>query len=91
MHAPRSCRARYPHIVLLELVLPDTSDGLAVVRRLEAHRPAVPLVIVTGHATVPRTVEALTSGAEPLLEKPVDYGAWLARGRSRGAAALTSG
>jgi DNA-binding NtrC family response regulator len=59
-----------PDVVLLELVLPDV-DGLSLLRRLRQAHPARPIIVVSGRATVPITVEALSAGAFTVLEKPV--------------------
>ena len=59
-----------PHVVLLELVLPDQA-GLDWLRRSRPSLSRAPVLIVTRHATVPLTVEALGDGAFTLLEKPV--------------------
>ncbi len=60
-----------PSVVLLDLGLPDM-DGLTVMRRLREVLPQTPIIIVSGRATVPRTVEAMHGGAFSLLEKPVE-------------------
>jgi DNA-binding NtrC family response regulator len=59
-----------PHVVLLELVLPDES-GLDWLRRCRGALNRAPVLIVTRHATVPLAVEGLGEGAVTLLEKPV--------------------
>ena len=50
--------------------MPDV-EGVNLLRRLKTHAPSRPVVIVSGEATVPRTVEAFAAGAATLLEKPV--------------------
>lgn len=69
--AEQQCRLWHPHLILLELQLPDTS-GVEWLRRCRPLLGAVPVIILTGHATVPQTVDALTEGAFTLLETPVD-------------------
>jgi DNA-binding NtrC family response regulator len=64
------CQLWRPHIVLLDIALPDI-DGLQLMRRLKECVPASLAIVVSGCATVARVVEALTSGAFSLLEKPV--------------------
>lgn len=46
-------------------------SGLDVVRRLRARGIVVPFMLVTGHATVATTVEAMRLGARTVLEKPL--------------------
>ena len=59
-----------PDVVLLDLIMPDV-EGVSLLRRLKMHAPSRPVVIVSGEATVPRTVEAFAAGAATLLQKPV--------------------
>ena len=82
-----------PHAVLLELVLPDES-GLEWLRRCQADLGHAPVIVVTRHATVGRTVEILGEGAFTLLEKPVEPSALmdhLRRGLARRAASVDQG
>jgi DNA-binding NtrC family response regulator len=60
-----------PDIVLLELLLPD-GDGLSLVPKLRGADQPPAVVILSGHATVRATVDALAAGAASVLEKPVD-------------------
>lgn len=64
------CELWRPDVVLLDLVMPDV-EGVSLLRRLKTHAPSRPVVIVSGEATVPRTVEAFAAGATTLLQKPV--------------------
>ena len=60
-----------PHVVLLDLILPD-GGGLTLMRRLRQLAFAPEFVIVSAAATVRSTVEAIEAGAANVLEKPVD-------------------
>jgi DNA-binding NtrC family response regulator len=64
------CELWRPDVVLLDLIMPDV-EGVALLRRLKSHAPSRPVVIVSGEATVPRTVEAFAAGAATLVQKPV--------------------
>ena len=64
------CEVWHPDVVLLDLVMPDV-EGVNLLRRLKTHAPSRPVVIVSGEATVSRTVEAFAAGAATLMEKPV--------------------
>ena len=66
-----------PHVVLIELVLPDES-GIDWLRRCRGTLRYAPVLVVTRHATVPRVVEALGEGAFTLVEKPADLPSLLA-------------
>lgn len=56
-------------VAVLDLRMPDI-DGLEVLRRTSKRR--VPVVVLTGHGTVPDAVEAMRLGAFTFLTKPVD-------------------
>ena len=64
-------RAHRFNAIILDLGLPD-GDGLDVLK--EAHRldPSLPVVIVTAHISVDRTVGSLKEGAFAYLTKPYD-------------------
>ncbi|HKQ62057.1 MAG TPA: sigma-54 dependent transcriptional regulator [Candidatus Polarisedimenticolaceae bacterium] len=57
-------------LVLLDLVFPPT-DGVAVLREIKRLRPSTLVVIVTGHATVERVLQAFRAGAYDVVEKPL--------------------
>jgi DNA-binding NtrC family response regulator len=59
-----------PHVVLVDLVLPDGS-GLELLRE-PAVQAGTDVVVVTGHASVDSAVEALREGAVDYLTKPLD-------------------
>jgi DNA-binding NtrC family response regulator len=60
-----------PHVVLLDLMLPDVS-GLDLLRDFRAAAPETQVVMVTGYGSVPRVVEAMNDGAFGFIEKPID-------------------
>lgn len=57
--------------IVLDLVMPGLT-GLETLKRLRAENPDLQIIILTGHATVEKGVEAVKSGATEFLEKPVD-------------------
>jgi len=57
--------------VIADLRMPG-EDGLALVGRLAAEAPALPVIVLTGHGTVPSAVEAMRAGAFDYLLKPAD-------------------
>ncbi len=59
-----------PDAVFLDVWLPDL-DGLAVLDRLRAERPDLPVVMISGHGTVETAVQAVKRGADDFLEKPL--------------------
>jgi DNA-binding NtrC family response regulator len=56
--------------VLLDVKLPDI-DGLEVLERIRAAEPELPVIMMSGHATVELAVRAVQRGARDFLEKPL--------------------
>jgi two-component system C4-dicarboxylate transport response regulator DctD len=56
-------------IVITDVRLPGM-DGLALLERVAAIDPALPVVLVTAHGDVPMAVRAMHRGAYDFLEKP---------------------
>jgi DNA-binding NtrC family response regulator len=57
--------------------LPD-GDGLTLLRELKATDSNLPVVMLTGHATIALAVQTIRDGAEQFLTKPVDLDALVA-------------
>jgi two-component system, NtrC family, response regulator HydG len=57
-------------IVVTDLVMNDV-DGMEVLARARQALPDAEVILVTGHATVPKAVEAMQQGAFNFLEKPI--------------------
>jgi two-component system response regulator AtoC len=60
-----------PAVVLLDLKLPD-ADGLEFMRKLKETDRYVSIIIMTAYGTIETAVNALKSGAENFLTKPID-------------------
>lgn len=60
--------------VLMDVRMPDM-DGVAALKAIKSHNPAVPVVLMTAYSTVENAVEALKSGAYDYLLKPLDFDA----------------
>ncbi len=58
-----------PDVVLTDLRLGD-GDGLEVVRQVQERAPDVPVVLITGQATIDSAMEAIRAGAYDYLSKP---------------------
>jgi DNA-binding NtrC family response regulator len=58
--------------VVLDLAMPGI-DGLETLRRMHEIKPDLQVVLLTGHATVAASIEAMKLGAVDLLEKPADF------------------
>jgi two-component system, NtrC family, nitrogen regulation response regulator NtrX len=59
-----------PDVVLLDLVMPRM-DGLAALRGLAERKPRLPVVMMSGRATLQDAVTATRLGAFQFLEKPL--------------------
>jgi FixJ family two-component response regulator len=68
---------RRPACLILDLELPDIS-GLELQRTLQERGSTHPIVFLSGHADVPRSVSAMKNGAVDFLTKPVRRTALLA-------------
>jgi DNA-binding NtrC family response regulator len=58
-----------PDAILTDLFMP-ARDGMWLLRALRAELPEVPVVLLTGQASVPLAVEAIREGAYDFIEKP---------------------
>jgi two-component system nitrogen regulation response regulator NtrX len=64
-------QARQPTLVILDIWLQGSElDGIAILRRLRAEMPSVPVVMISGHGTIETAVEAIKIGAYDFIEKP---------------------
>ena len=59
------------HTVITDLKMP-VLDGMALLKRLSAEYPDVPVVMITAHGSVENAVEAVKLGAFDYLEKPFE-------------------
>jgi two-component system, NtrC family, nitrogen regulation response regulator NtrX len=59
-----------PDLVFLDIKMPGM-DGLEVLQRIKAVNDAVPVVMISGHATVTTAVDATKLGAFDFIEKPL--------------------
>jgi two-component system response regulator HydG len=57
-------------IVVTDLMMNDV-DGMGILKHAKETQPECEVVLVTGHATVPRAVEAMKEKAYNFLEKPI--------------------
>jgi len=56
-------------IVLTDILMPDLG-GMRVLRDIKRAKPSLPVVIITGYATVKSAIQAMKLGAADYLEKP---------------------
>jgi len=62
-------RTHQPSCLILDISLPGI-DGLDLQKRLAAERPDMPIIFITGHGDVPKSVQAMKAGAVEFLTKP---------------------
>jgi DNA-binding NtrC family response regulator len=56
-------------LVLLDMKMPD-ANGLELLPTIKKHRPNLPVVMVTGYASIDTAVEAIRRGASDYMAKP---------------------
>ncbi len=56
-------------LVLLDMKMPD-ANGLELLPTIKKHRPTLPVVMVTGYASIDTAVEAIQRGASDYMAKP---------------------
>jgi len=56
-------------VVLTDMKMPDIG-GMVVLRDVKRARPSMPVIIITGYATVSSAVQAMKLGAADYIEKP---------------------
>ncbi|WP_024603458.1 MULTISPECIES: response regulator [unclassified Pseudoalteromonas] len=66
-----TARKLLPDFVLLDMKLGD-DNGLALIKPLRSLLPQTHIVLLTGFASIATAVEAMRSGANDYLTKPVD-------------------
>lgn len=57
--------------IVLDLAMPGLG-GIETLKRLKDENPDLQIIVLTGHATVEKGVEAIKAGAVDFMEKPVD-------------------
>lgn len=58
-----------PHCLVLDISLPGL-NGLELQKQVLTVRPELPIIFITGHGDVPKTVQAMKAGAVEFLTKP---------------------
>ena len=61
--------AEVPNCLILDVELPGL-NGLELQERIAADRSEMPIIFLTGHGDIPRTVRAMKAGAVEFLTKP---------------------
>jgi FixJ family two-component response regulator len=63
-------RTSQPSCLILDLSLPGI-NGLDLQKQIAAERQDMPIIFITGHGDVPKTVQAMKAGALEFLTKPL--------------------
>src|SRR5574341_412616 len=63
-----------PHLMLLEMRLPDT-DGLRILKGVQERLPDLPVIIITASTSINQAVEAMKLGAFDYVAKPFNLDA----------------
>jgi two-component system response regulator GlrR len=69
--AMEAIRSEHVDLSLLDLQLAN-KDGISLMQEIHAVEPRMPVIILTGHGTIPTAVEAVQKGAYSYLTKPYD-------------------
>lgn len=62
-------RTLAPKCLVLDISMPGL-NGLELQKRMAAERPEMPIIFITGHGDVPKSVQAIKAGAMEFLTKP---------------------
>lgn len=61
----------HPDLVLLDIWMPGR-DGLEILKTIQEIDPKIPVIMISGHATIATAVRATQMGAKNFIEKPLD-------------------
>ena len=62
-------RAVVPSCLILDISLPGL-NGLELQKKVAVERAEIPIIFITGHGDIPKTVQAMKGGAVEFLTKP---------------------
>ena len=74
--------ASAPDLVILDLLLPGSRDGIELCRELRARGVRAKIIMLTARDTVENKIEGLDAGADDYLVKPFSFRELLARIRA---------
>lgn len=60
--------------VIMDFMMPEM-DGIQALKAIKEKKPEMQIILLTGHATVEKGVEAMKAGAMDFVEKPADLDA----------------
>lgn len=59
------------NLIISDVNMPNI-DGISLLKKIKELKPSLPVLIITGFASVPLAVEAIKLGAYDFIEKPFD-------------------
>jgi len=74
--AEKLWKTAVPDLAILDYMLPD-GNAIGLIQRFKEWDPSVPIIVLTGYATIEHAVEAVKAGADNLLPKPANPSALL--------------
>lgn len=72
--ALRVIAEKLPALVLLDIWMPGR-DGIEILKVIKQQHPDLPVIMISGHATIATAVNATRIGAFDFIEKPLDLNA----------------
>ncbi|MGA0408191.1 MAG: response regulator, partial [Limisphaerales bacterium] len=67
-------RAHRHDMVITDMRLPGTLDGLDILRAIREESPETQVIVITAYATIETAVDAMRLGAFDFITKPLDLG-----------------
>lgn len=61
----------WPQVVVLDVMLPDT-DGIACLADIKTAAPRLPVIMLTGHASMQASLQGMERGASDYCLKPIE-------------------
>ena len=58
-------------VIIVDLSMPGI-DGVETLKRIKANDPDAEVIMLTGHASIQSSIDAMKAGAEDFLQKPID-------------------
>jgi len=69
LDALEAVRSGAPDMVICDIKMPGM-DGMSLLERIKEHDPNIPVLMITGHASIESAVEAVRKGAQEYITKP---------------------
>jgi FixJ family two-component response regulator len=70
-------RSQRCDLLITDVVLPGM-DGVALLDEIKCRTPSLPVLVVTGYASIEMAVRAMAAGALSFIQKPLDRASFLA-------------